>query len=293
MYRRIAQVLDSKPVRITVIILGILLVFFGYWIFDTANAEIQNAIDPLRGQLNPPLIDPLQPIQVALSGSIGNYTISELSEGIDLTKLICVDTGNGSFQFPIQITFDNNNRLLVSARFTDKDGSILAIINNNEWKAVSSNSMEIWDKNYNSYAFEIVDNNGFPALQILVAEKNQIRIGYSLISNGLPYVFTVKPSMYTLGNLTDTELTAHLRSDTLFKYPSREHLGEMNSVYLIPDFSNFDGTQNEKTYNNNPLALPTYKQWAGISMIIFGSSIEAFVGIETMVEKRRKDRLND
>lgn len=288
MYRRIVKLLDSKPIRIAVVVTGILLVFFGYWIFDLANSEIQNTIDPIRGRINPAQINPMQPIQVALSGSIRNYSIDELADGIDLTRLINVDTGNGSVKFPIQIIFGNDNKLLVSATLSDEKGNILATVKNNEWKAVSSNSMEIWDKNYNSFAFEIIDNHGFPALQILVAERNQIRLGYSLLSKGLPFVFTVKPSMYLFGENITGEVSLALRADTLFKYPSSEHLGEMNSVYLVPDFNSSNNDNIQKTYINNPLVAPTYKQWVGVVMVICGMSIDAFVGIETLAERLKK-----
>jgi hypothetical protein len=285
MLKKVYKSIDSKAIRIIVIVIGILLIFFGYEILNAATAEKQNLLDPLRGQITPK-IDPSKPILVVLGGSLGNYSTQELAQGIDLTRLVHIQTGNDTVQFPIQITFRNDN-IQVSATIRDEKGNLLADIKDNEWKAVSSDSMNIWDKNYNSFAFEVIEINKFPILQVLVAKENEIRIGFNLYSQNISFAATVRPSIFI--GLTSTNEQS-LRNDTVFKYPSKTHLGEMNPIYLVPDLSPNATTDNnsQKTYVDNPLTPSINRQWIGGSMIVIGGCIDAFVGLKTVTKKRKK-----
>jgi hypothetical protein len=283
MYKKIITTLDSRPIRYGVVFIGILLIFIGGVIFESASSAENNALTTNIGLLNPPKIDTTKPITVALSGAIGNYTAQELANGIDLTRLIHIQAGNETVPVPIQITF-YNGELQVSAKIYDEKGNTLAQIQNNQWKSPSSDSMTTFYRNYNSFAFEVIDSNGFPALQVLVAEQNQIRLGVNFFYQGQPVVATVKPNIYFFGTFNLTQLDIQqLRADTLFIYPVPEHIGKMNSVYVLSEYGNIT-----KTYYNNPLSESTIGKWEGGIMVIIGMCIEAFIGIETVAERRRK-----
>ena len=53
MSKKLLEFLDSKLVRASLIIIGVLLVFFGQDIYNSASAEQKNVIDPVTGELDP------------------------------------------------------------------------------------------------------------------------------------------------------------------------------------------------------------------------------------------------
>jgi hypothetical protein len=151
-------------IKITLIVVGLLLAWIGTDLWNTASAEQQYALDPSRGQVTSPKIDPTQPIFVDIGGAGNNFTYQELTNGIDLNRLIQL----GNITFPIKITCGQDGSILVSVSILDENRNILARVINNEWKAPSGNSLEIWYKNYNSYAFEVIYSNGIPVFQMFM-----------------------------------------------------------------------------------------------------------------------------
>ena len=104
--------------------------------------------------------------------------------------------------------------------------------------------MRIWDKNYNSYAFEVRDLNGIPVLQVIMGDRNEILIGCSLYAQGIPLYATLTHGLSYLPTLSATNLQM-LRDSTIFYYPSKDHLGELKS---IPDYWTDPTNPTEKTY---------------------------------------------
>lgn len=287
MLKKVFTILDSKPARATIIFLGILLIFFGYNVWNDASAQEQKALNPTSGTLTPPYkIDPTQPIYVQVGGFGNNFTIDELKKGIDLTRFIRIDNNNETVQFPIKITFGEDGNIQVSAIITDANGNILARIVNNEWKAPSSDSTLIWYKNYNAYAFEVIDSNKIPVLQVVMGEKNTILIGFSPYLQGIPIFATLTHGFNMFPNITSTELQ-EMRDATIFYYPSESHLGQMKD---IPDFNSDFFSPSPASYPpSNPLAESANGKILGATMIIVGGIIGAFVGMDTIRERMKKD----
>jgi hypothetical protein len=67
--------------------------------------------------------------------------------------------------------------LSISANITNSENEVVAYIQNNTWKSVSPDSMQIGDRNYNAYAFEIVDMNYVPIFNVRIVGPNDIQIG--------------------------------------------------------------------------------------------------------------------
>ncbi len=150
--------------------------------------EKQNVIFAVRGKLiSPYAINISEPFTISIGTLSTSHilTASELANGIDLTRFINIVWNNETVSFPLQIHFSNNT-LLVSAVVRDASDRILVNIIDNEWKSESPDSMLIWDRNYNAYAFEVIDRDKIPVLQILMRENNSILIGLSLFAQGIP-----------------------------------------------------------------------------------------------------------
>jgi hypothetical protein len=285
MWKKRFAFLGSKPIRVIVIIIGVFFIFFGWSIWNNAEAQRQNEYNPTSGQLTAIYkIDPTQPIYVYLGGAGNNFTAQELSDGIDLNRLIEF----GNFTFPIQITFGQDGDVQVSALIKDENGNILADIVDNQWKAPSSSGMQIWDKNYNSYAFEVIDANKIPILQVIIGAKNEVLVGISLYHEGIPYFGTIMTGFnlygdYYTNGLTPSELEA-LRNATIFYYPSSQHLGQLKT---IPDFSTFPPTF-QSFPESNPSKPSTWNLIIGATMALSGGTIDAFVTYDTVEKSRNK-----
>jgi len=280
--KKLFRFFNSKPVRVALIIAGVLLIFFGRDIYNNAVAEQEKILDPVTGELKPYYeLDPNQPVYVELGGVSSNFSVKELAEGFDLTRLIHIEQGNQTVTFPIQIALsEKTNNIIVSAKIFDEKGTLLANIINNEWQAPSSGGMDIWDKNYNSYAFEVIDSNKLPILQVIMGGKNEILIGCSLYHQGVPLFATLTHgfNFFGSGNITPEQLQ-ELRNARIFEYPSKEHLGELKA---IPDF--FD---NPKTYpTDNPLAESSFNKIKGAVLEVTGMIIGAFVTVETLRNRK-------
>ena len=277
--------------KVSVIIIGLFVAFIGTDLWNTATAEQKNAMDPLRGTLNPPYpIDLTQPVHIELGGVGRNVSIEELSAGIDLTKFVYISINNQTVQFPIQIVFGENSNILVSARIKDDRGNILADIQDNEWKAPSSDSMDIWDKNYNSFAFEVIDSNKIPVLQIILGSKNEIAIGFSTYHQGVQlYANLICGLSYFSDGVAPPASLKNIKDSTIFNYPSKDNLGVMKQ---IPDyFSNLPYLTYKTFPSDNPLADSNNKKTTGLFMAITGGVIAAVVGVDLGIHlKRRKQK---
>ena len=262
------------------------MIFFGWLIYNNAVAQQQFVLNPTSGQLTPPYkVDMTQSIYVELGGSGNNFTIQELANGINLNRLVHF----GNFSFTIKINISKDGNIQVSALILDDKGMKLINLINNGWEAPNpgENNLQLWDKNYNSYALEIIDSNKIPILQVINGAKNKIFIGVCLYHEGIPYFGTIMTGFNYFGDyykngLTSDELEA-LRNATIFYYPSSQHLGQLKT---IPDYST-----NPPSFHsfpeNNPLDQSTFNQYIGAIMVLIGGLIDVFVTLDTVTQKNK------
>ena len=108
-----------------------------------------------------------------------------------------------------------NNEFKISASLYDKDDNIVVKIESNEWTV---NPKYMWDKNFDSNAFEVIDDKGNVEMQI---EKNGT-------------VVMVRGDFYCNGHrdiIDDNGIFGAKTSDKsmirpLFRYPSLDHPSE-------------------------------------------------------------------
>jgi|SRR5271157_184994 len=217
-----------KRIRIPLLVTGLILsVVCSPIIFhvasDTQQEALQNrqsVIDAVKGELIPFDMNMSEDFVVDLGNCNTTQTAEYLAQGYELNP-ICV--GSSSL---IQIGF-SDNKMSISANITNSDNELVGYIENNTWKSVSPNSLQIGDRNYNNYAFEIVGPNMVPIFNVRVVGPNEIQIG-GLFDSGTVLISDNGGGI--LGNPSPQNISELLTP--LFKYPSDKHTGELvNPTY--------------------------------------------------------------
>jgi len=217
--------------KVSLVIIGAILSVTGTYVGYIGWQERIDAINAMRGELASPYpVDISEPFNVSIGALGTSYSYAELESGIDLTKLVNIQVGNQTIGFPVSINFDDN-KLSVSALIKNANNETLAQIEDNEWKSLSPDNMLIWDRNYNSYAFEVLDPNQLPAIQVFMGQKNTISFGFSLYTQGTPIFFTVTKGTYMYPS---PEQIQEIKNATLFKYPSSKYPNELTNSTGYP-----------------------------------------------------------
>ena len=172
-------------------------------------------LETMKGELKPPLIDFNKPFEVQLGGVHYITSIDELSTGINLRRAL--DLG---YDYPFKIEF-KDNKLFISAEIKDENLETIAIIEKNQW-TVNENDIIARDRNYNDYAFEVIDAKLRPRLQVIVKEQNKIYIG--------GYFYSVKGTFLAVNGSTYINYPPESIKEyiqRIFEYPSETNLHKM------------------------------------------------------------------
>jgi len=175
-------------------------------------------LETKKGEIRPPKIDFSKPFELQFGGFHIIVTIDELTEGVNISRYF-----NIGFEYPFTIKF-RNEKLLVSADIIDENQETVAIIEDNEW-TVHDNVIIARDRNYNDYAFEVVDAHLRPRLQIIVKEQNKIFIGGYFHTEGGAILATHNS---TFVRFPPEEIEEYIQK--IFLYPSDEHLHQMRKI---------------------------------------------------------------
>ena len=151
-------------------------------------------------------------------------TVAELEDELDINRYIAMGGGNIS----LKIKFDEGKALISTLIRSDENKTIVKIVDNH-W-VVNNDPLIAYDRNYNDFAFEVIDSDQIPRLQVLIRENNVIYIGgYFDVPIGkvlaMPHTSIINPSQ---------ESVEKFKEMRLFKYPSEDHLGEI--ITPLPDY---------------------------------------------------------
>jgi len=203
-------------------VIGVFLISYGFYL-----RGIEIAI--MKGEIIPFKVDPNENIEVQIGGIHVITTIDKLSEGFNLTRYV-----NLGFDYPFQIKLQNG-KFLISTVVRNEEGEIIAKIVDNNW-VVNENRIIARDRNYNSYAFEVINSDLIPVIQIVFYPQNKMYLG------GLFYVpsgrMLLTPET-TIFNPSSSDVAEE--NQKIFVYPSEQNLGLMvneslqitNSIWLI------------------------------------------------------------
>lgn len=205
-----------KAIALSLIILGVAFVVIGPIVWNNGNqlADTENRKE--TGQLIPFDINSSQLVELQFGGIHVETSLEQLSQGFNLSHYVYL-----GFDYPFQVEF-KDDRILVSAVIRNAEGEKVATITENAW-AVSNNRVIAYERNYNAYAFEVIDSNLVPVIQIEFFPNNKMYLGgFFYIPNST--LLLTDDSM--IGS-PSPENISYARAHTLFNYPSEQHLMEM------------------------------------------------------------------
>lgn len=252
--------LSARNKKILVII-GVLLLVCSAWASNHSTSESsdaqkikEEAIVAVRGQLMPFDMDMTKDFTLDLGNSKEILSAQAIAEGFDVVNMIKFGQG-----WPFQIGF-KDNKMSISANITNPNNETVGYIVNNTWKSASPNSMQIGDRSYNDYAFEILDLNMIPIFNIRVVGPNEIQIG-GLFDVGIGSQVLISDNGGGI-MVTPTEQEIKEFLVPIFKYPSDEYLGQL----INP------------TYMSSSLTSTSDRMFADASFWMYSSYVFLFVG---------------
>lgn len=256
----------SKKIGLFLIIIGAFLMPIGGYLTEIGRSDWDNAVKAMNGELNPFPVDTTKPFDVMLSEGVHLiFSAKDLENGFILSKMF-----PPSYNFtdnPLHIQFIDG-KMFVSADVVNSKHELIAKIVNNEWKTVDPSTLSFWDRNYNSYAFEIIGPDNLPALQVIMVGPNQIQIGGLFYTKtGSVYIAPQGPDAAIFVNVGDQRRQSAENIPRIFYYPALtnpSNLGKMvNPVYP----------------STNPQFEPILMTALGITLVFLGGVAGVF-GIE-------------
>jgi hypothetical protein len=202
---------------VLVIALGALLITVSAYLIPYGFLLQDHWNKMMIGELIPFRVNQTGPFTVQMGGIYVHTMIEELKSGFDLQHYFDL---NG-IKYPFQVSF-RDEKLLISAEIKDKDGNLAAKITNNQW-SVNNNPIITHDRNYNSYAFEVIDSDSIPILQVVMTPQNTIFVGGVFYSANGTLLAMLNGT--TILNPRNTDIRNY--NQTIFQYPSDNHLEEL------------------------------------------------------------------
>ena len=227
--------------------------------------------EAMTGKLLPFGIDSQKPIEIQCGGFHIFMTLDQLSEGFNLSSIVNLV----GFDYPFHIRL-KDQRFLVSVDVMNSNGEIIARIVNNYW-SVNNNPVIAYDRNYNSYAFEVIGSDLVPVIQVVFKPQNRMYLGGFYFSPD--WTVLLLPNDTSVINPSLTNLNESL--PRIFKYPSEEHLGEM--VEPIPYQISRISTQ---VFN-----LGVVLTFLGVPLLVYGTVKTDYVQAKARAHRKsRKHR---
>lgn len=274
---------NIKRIRIPLLVIGLLLsVICCPIILKVASDKGQDAIQlrekaimAVKGELMPFEMDMSKDFVIDEGGNTVVHSAQELAQGIDATFGIGI-----GFSWPFKIVF-NDNKILISADIIDSNNELVGYIRNNTWKSVSPDSVQIGDRNYNDYAFEIIDANMAPIFDVRVVGPNEIQIG-GLFHNGNMTALISNNGGGVWSNPSNQQISALLTP--MFNYPSNSHFGELFNPTIAQKSTNIlaDKAQSE----SNLFSI------LGYALAFIGALFVTIFGVEIVVTTKTKETEN-
>lgn len=183
------------------------------------------------GKISGRILDERKPYLLTIGGIDLRITGEQLKRGINLGDPInrLFSINNQKVSWPLKM-YEENNRLLVDVEIHNEKGDLVCSIVHNDWQF---NPDGKYDKNSSINAFEIIDVEKVPVLQIKLEDPNKIYVGGFIHTSGGAYFY------FTPGNTSISSKVHIVESKRLFKYPSSDNLGKMEDVKL-ESFKNYD-----------------------------------------------------
>lgn len=220
--------------QILVVLAGLLqalALIVAFWARD-AKSKADKRLEQSTGKISGKILDQSKPLAISVGGSTELGSVDKLRNGINLGDIIGrVNINDIKFNLPIKI-YEENNRLLVDIEVYNSERTLVCSVVGNEWRF---NPDGKYDRNYGVNAFEVVDGDLVPIVQVYLQDKNKIFLGGYVEQGGYFVSFTPGETKYSIDKNDIMENIVRL-----FKYPSSKHLGVFEDKENLPDFSSVD-----------------------------------------------------
>ncbi len=222
--KKMDSLLIWELVRVAAPVLGIAVIIFATIRIHNIKAEnvrIEKAISATSGVIQPPTLGNRMggKVTVLFGGNELNLITGNITKGKFFNPMPMV----GAFM-PLEVSFSETGALLVNARFTDFDGSIVAVMKNNEWEMNPNNYFR---RNYDEQAFEITDKDGITKFQIEFINNVTIKFG-GVFRDSVNWWFVTesKATIYDIGAITKEEIIEKsVLVPEIFEYPATKYIG--------------------------------------------------------------------
>ena len=249
---------------LVVIFVGVIMIVVGTYFFSTLGPRIE-AIE--AGELIPFKVDDQKPFDIQMGGCHVLVTVDQLSKGYDFQHAFYFE----GIDYPFEVSF-RDGKVLVSAEIRNADGDVVAKIADNQW-SVEPNPIVTYDRNYISYAFEAIDSDRLPILQVVMTPENKVFVGGVFYGENATLVSMLNGT--TIYNPIDWDY-----KQTIFQYPSSSKLGKLaaNSPYAF-------GSAQVILAPDEIIAI-------GYVMLGIGTFTTLVVGIDSFKKRKRKSNIS-
>lgn len=212
------------------VIIGIILAALASYLIWHGTQERQAEIrrqqeleEALTGEIEAPSVDHDKPFMIKYGGMTVILPFQDVQRGLNLRNLI-----NFGMDFPVKVDI-SEDKIYVTTEVKNDNGETIGKITINNW-SVDPNPLIAYDRNYNDFAFEVIDSDLIPRIQIILRPNNVIFIGGyftgpngSMISTGdffsrIPAGYEPQPTLEYLRE----------KIHPIFVYPSSDHFGELD-----------------------------------------------------------------
>lgn len=127
--------------------------------------------------------------------------------------------------FPLSMKLSDDGKLLVDCNFRDLSGKIVAEMINNEWEINPNNYFQ---RNYDAYGVEVIDQEGISILQIDFVNNNTIKLGGVIRdSQSVYFISDTNMNAWDIRLINKTEIINISKSiPKMFVYPAVNNLGK-------------------------------------------------------------------
>jgi hypothetical protein len=243
---------------LVIIAFAVTLIVVGTYLFSSLAPHLE-AIQ--NGELTPFNVDEQKPFDAQIGGVHIILSVNDL-EGYDFRKAFNL----GGVEYPFELKYVDG-KLVVSAEIKNTNGDVVAKIVDNQW-SVNFNPIVTYDRNYNSYAFEVIDSDRVPILQVVLKPENNIFIGG--VFHGENGTIVAQLNGTTLYNYEDYKY-----AQTIFRYPSESNLGKLvpNSLYA---------------FGGQVILAPNEISAIGYVLFGIGTFVTLVIGLESFKRKNQK-----
>ncbi len=288
--------LNIKQISVLLLIFGVVFGVLSTVFYNDGSKEIDEILTKTKGELEIPNTSQNDvPEEYRIIVASTDFPISRewLEKGLDFRNIVNLKNAN----YVLKMTFNDNNKLIITADIKNELNQTIAYITNNKWGSGSLDSPEIEDRNYNAYALEIISKQGIPILQVVMMDNNTIAIGLCANDGNNFWLFApINGAISSIPNPTQRDFY-EISKQRIFQYPSSEHLGKMvdPQAYPIPDIANegmyIQSSSSPSIPNyptDNPIDEARFKQSLGV--YIFAPLSVIFLGLMGIITIKNKKR---